>query len=273
MSAVPTNVSTTFVSSGTNVEVGAGYGGDSGTGFHSNQPVRAERWDDTENTHFKDRLDSAEGDLRADGNVASYPKYPESPYVRYVQRPLSSGVLSADIKTYKPEDRSKMGVPLNPFWIRNDMWSMENEADIFMDAGPNWVVPRLGAHTTQSAQIKREAYIENEEQPQTSNAPATLHKGNMPPPVAAAAGTVTTAVSTANTSDMVMKDANPAKVGMDEEGTAPKESDIDAKRKRDPEPQNGPENDDRQQALSSTTAEMPTKKSKTKGRQSKKTSS
>lgn len=132
MSAVPTNVSTSFVSAGSNVEVGAGYGGDSGTGFHSNQPIRAERWDDTENTHFKDRLDSAEGDLRADGNVASYPKYPESPYVRYVQRPLSSGVLSPDVKAYKPEDRSKMGVPLNPFWIRNDLWSMENEADIFM---------------------------------------------------------------------------------------------------------------------------------------------
>ena len=273
MSAVPTNVSTSFVSAGSNVEVGAGYGGDSGTGFHSNQPVRAERWDDTENTHFKDRLDTAEGDLRPDGNVASYPKYPESPYVRYVQRPLSSGVLSPDVKAYKPEDRSKMGVPLNPFWIRNDLWSMENEADIFMDAGPNWVVPRLDAHTAQSAQIKREAYIENEEQPQTSNAPATLHKGNMPPPVAAAAGNVTTAVSSnSNTSDMNMKDANPAKVGMEEDGKAPNDTDIDAKRKREPEPQNGAENDDRQQAVSSTTAEAPSKKKK--GRQSsKKTSS
>ncbi len=70
-----------------------------------------------------------------------------------------------------------------------------------------------------------------------------------------------------------MKDANPAKVGMDEDVKAPNDTDIDAKRKREPdEPQNGPENDDRQQAVSSTTAEAPSKRKR--GRQSsKKTSS
>lgn len=93
MTAVPSGISSAFLSSGATVQPGVGIGGDNGVGFHSNQPVRIERHDDTENVHNRDKLKQSDGDIIADGQIANYPKYPQSPYVRYVSRPLSHGKL------------------------------------------------------------------------------------------------------------------------------------------------------------------------------------
>ena len=271
MSAVPNNVNTNSLASGSSVQPGVGLGGDNGVGFHSAQPVRLERHDDTENVHNRDKLKQSDGDLIADGQVANYPKYPQSPYVRYVSRPLSHGNLSTGIQTHTPEDRSKMGQPLNPFWIRNDLWSMENEADIFMDAGPNWVAPRMAAHTRQSAQTDRDTYLDNEQQIQHSNESAPMGRESVPAPVARIAGQVSSAVSTGVTAgDLKMEDANPAKVRKENEGSEPKETDIDAKRKRSDEASKGEEGTDKVTAPSSSTATAPPPAKK--GKKGKKTS-
>lgn len=273
MAAVPSSISTAFVSSGSTIAQPAGFGGDNGVGFHSSQPVRIERHDDTENVHNRDKLKQSDGDLVADGQVANYPKYHESPYVRYVSRPLSSGNLSTGVQTYTPEDRSKMGQPLNPFWIRNDLWSMENEADIFMDAGPNWVAPRLAAHTKQSAQMERDTYLDNEQQPQHSSQPAPITIEAAPTPVAPIAGQVTSAVgvSASDTSGTLdMKDANPAKTNKEDDGSAPIEQDIDAKRKRGDEASKGEEGSDKVTPPSSSTASGPPKKKSRGGGKAKK---
>lgn len=258
MTAVPSGISSAFLSSGSSVQPGIGFGGDDGVGFHSAQPVRIERHDDTENVHNRDKLKQSDGDIIADGQVANYPKYPQSPYVRYVSRPLSHGNLSTGVQTYTPEDRSKMGQPLNPFWIRNDLWSMENEADIFMDAGPNWVAPRLAAHTKQGPQIDRDTYLDNEQQIQHSKETGPMGRESGSPPMAPIAGQVTSAVaSSSTTSDLKMEDANPAKVRKEDEGSAPKEPDIDAKRKRSDEASKGEDGTDKVTAPSSSTATAP----------------
>lgn len=263
MTAVPSGISSAFLSSGSSVQSGIGFGGDNGVGFHSSQPVRLERHDDTENVHNRDKLKQSDGDIVADGQVANYPKYPQSPYVRYVSRPLSNGALSTGIQTYTPEDRSKMGQPLNPFWIRNDLWSMENEADIFMDAGPNWVAPRMAAHTKQGAQTDRDTYLDNEQQIQHSTQAAPMGPmgggESAAAPMAPIAGQVTSAVASgaATTADLKMEDANPAKVRKEDEGSAPKETDIDAKRKRSDEASKGEEGNDKVTAASSSTATAP----------------
>lgn len=271
MTAVPSGISSAFLSSGSTVQPGIGIGGDNGVGFHSNQPVRIERHDDTENVQNRDKLKQSDGDIIADGQIANYPKYPQSPYVRYVSRPLSGGNLSTGIQTYTPEDRSKMGQPLNPFWIRNDLWSMENEADIFMDAGPNWVAPRMAAHTKQSAQIDRDTYIDNEQQPQHSAQAGPMGRESAAAPMVPIAGQVTSAVaaSSSTTGDLKMEDANPAKVRKEDEGSAAKETDIDAKRKRSDEASKGEEGTDKVTPPSSSTATPPPSK---KGKKGKKTS-
>lgn len=270
MSAFPNNINTANLSSGSSVQPGIGFGGDNGVGFHSTQPVRLERHDDTENVHNRDKLKQSDGDLVADGQLANYPKYPQSPYVRYVSRPLSHGNLSTGIQTHTPEDRSKMGQPLNPFWIRNDLWSMENEADIFMDVGPNWVAPRLAAHTKQSAQIDRETYLDNEEQIQHSSetAPMGRESESAAAPVAPIAGQVTSAVSAGamTAGDLKMEDANPAKVRKEDAGSEPKETDIDAKRKRSDEASKGEDGTDKVTAASSSTATAPPTKKGRKGK-------
>lgn len=263
MAAIPSNISAAFVSSGSTIAPPAGFGGDNGVGFHSSQPVRIERHDDTENLHNRDKLKQNDGDIIADGQVANYPKYPESPYVRYVSRPLSSGNLSTGIQTYTPEDRSKMGQPLNPFWIRNDLWSMENEADIFMDVGPNWVAPRLAAHTKQGSQVERNTYLDNEQQPQHSTESAPIGKENAPAPVVPIAGQVTSAVgvkASDTSATLNMEDANPAKVRKEDDGSEPIEQDIDVKRKRSDEPSKGEEGSDKVTPASSSTASAPPKK-------------
>ena len=267
MAAVPDSASTAFLSSGgSNIQAGIGFGGDNGVGFHSTQPVNLERHDDTENVHNRDKLKQSDGDIVADGQVANYPKWSQSPYVRYVSRPLSNGTLSTGLQTYTPEDRSKMGQPLNPFWIRNDLWSMDNEADIFMDASPNWVAPRMGGHTSQGAQIDRETYLDNEQQIQHSTESSSMGRETAAAPVAPIAGQVTsaTAGATVNASDMSMENANPAKVNKDSEGKGPQEGDIDAKRKRSDEPSKGEDGDDKATPVSSSTASMTKKTKKSK---------
>lgn len=261
MAAVPNSTNTGFISSGSALTPGIGTGGDNGVGFHSSQPIRIERHDDTENVHNNDKLKQGDGDIIADGQVANYPKYPESPYVRYVSRPLSNGNLSTGIQTYTPEDRSTMGQPLNPFWIRNDLWSMANEADIFMDASPNWVARRLEAHTKQTGQKSRETYLDNEQQPQHSTESAPISKDISAAPMAPIAGQVTSSLSqTSNKDTLKMEDANPAKVRKDDVGSEPKEEDIDAKRKRSDETSKGEEGVDKATPLSSSTVAPPPKK-------------
>lgn len=233
MTSVPGNIN----SVGGNfraIAPGAGYGGDNGEGFHSTQPISLERNDDTENLHNRDRLQ--EGDGLSGDAIATFPKYLESPFTRYVSRPLSSGTLSDSVRNFVPEDRSKMGTPLNPFWIRNDLWSVANEADIFLDASPNWVAPRLNVSGTQTKQgFKRETYIDNEAQPQKSSAPAPIAPEYTEPPKESAAGNVTgTAEAAPVDTNKEMKDANPAKVKTQEEAP-PKEGEMNQKTEETPQ--------------------------------------
>lgn len=233
MTSVPGNIN----SVGGNfraIAPGAGYGGDNGEGFHSTQPISLERNDDTENLHNRDRLQ--EGDGLSGDAIATFPKYLESPFTRYVSRPLSSGTLSDSVRNFAPEDRSKMGTPLNPFWIRNDLWSVANEADIFLDASPNWVAPRLNVNGSQTKQgFKRETYIDNQEQPQKSSAPAPIAPEFTEPPKEPAAGTVTGTTEAAPVdTNKEMKDANPAKVKTTEEAP-PKEGEMNQKTEETPQ--------------------------------------
>jgi hypothetical protein len=203
-------------------------GADQGVGFHSEQPINIERYDNTEQTHFKNKLDQSEGDIKAEP-VQVYPKYQESPFTRYVRRPLSDGVLSKSVTSFALEDRSTMGVPLNPFWIRNDTWSMMNEGtDIFQDAGPNFVAPRAAVQSSVPAGGNdRPAYIENQEQPQVPQAdsiPSTLVKTVSAPPMVSAAGSVTGAVVASEKSQMEIPQSNPAIPG--QQGTEGKEGEL-----------------------------------------------
>lgn len=233
MTSVPGNIN----SVGGNfrgIAPGIGAGGDNGQGFHSTQPISLERNDDTENLHNRDKLQEG-GDLQGDA-IATFPKYLESPFTRYVSRPLSSGVLSDSVRNFAPEDRSKMGIPLNPFWIRNDLWSVANEADIFLDASPNWVAPRININGTQTKQsFKRETYLDNQEQPQKSSEAPPMAPEYTEPPKEAAAGSVTgTAEAAPVDLNKEMKDANPAKVKTQEEAP-PKEGEMNQKTEETPQ--------------------------------------
>lgn len=208
MASVPSSINPVSAAAST---IQASGGADAGVGFHSQQPVSIPRHDPTEQTQFKNRLEEEQQDIRAEP-VSVYPKYPESPFVRYVSRPLSYGSLSKSIQSYTPEDRSQMGVPLNPFWIRNDLWSMKYEADLFSDSGPNWVPPQVNASTTQSMPgYDRPAYLENEQQPQYSNQSAPLTTAVSAAPGVPAAGNVTSTVVASQQGDMPIDQSNPAK--------------------------------------------------------------
>lgn len=203
---------------------GYGFGGDNGVGFHSTGPVRLENPDETE---FKRDARETEPTLPTEV-VLPHPKYAESPFTRYVTRPLSNGTLSADLKNFAPEDRSRMGVPLNPFWIRNDLWSIQNEANIFMDAGPNWVHRRLKVSGGQDAQQKRDAYLDNEEQPQYGKG-STLSADLAPAPSAPAAGNVTgTEAAEAASQTLALDGSNPAQIKNDQADELPKSLDVSA---------------------------------------------
>jgi hypothetical protein len=197
-------------------------GADPGVGFHSEQPISIERHDPTENTHFKNRLEEQQGDIRAEA-VATYPKYPESPFVRYVSRPLSQGALSKSVQTFAPEDRSHMGVPLNPFWIRNDLWSMKYEADIFADSGPNWVAPQVSGSVAQNLPgYDRTAYLDNQEQPQHSSQSAPIKSSEPVAPSQPAAGSVTSTTVASQQGEMPIQESNPAVTNEQNPPTSPR---------------------------------------------------
>lgn len=203
---------------------GYGYGGDNGVGFHSTGPVRLENPDETE---FKRDAYENEPTLPTEV-VLPHPKYPESPFTRYVTRPLSNGTLSSDLRNFAPENRSKTGVPLNPFWIRNDLWSIQNEASIFMDTGPNWVHRRLKVAGEQDGQQKRDAYLDNEEQPQYGKG-STLSANLAPAPSEPAAGRVT-GTEAAETAEQTLglEQSNPAKLKDEQSDALPKSLDVAA---------------------------------------------
>lgn len=218
MASVPNSINPVSATASSIQPVG---GADTGVGFHSEQPVRIDRHDPTEQTQFKNRLEEEQRDIQAEP-VATYPKYLESPFVRYVSRPLSSGNLSNSVQSYKPEDRSHMGTPLNPFWIRNDVWSMNYEADIFADSGPNWVPPQIQAHASRNLPgYDRSTYLDNQEQPQHSTETSPLTKSTSAAPAAPAAGTVTSAVVASNQTQMDIPKSNP--VLPNKEGKPPSE--------------------------------------------------
>jgi hypothetical protein len=218
MASVPNSINSVSAAASGIQPVG---GADTGVGFHSEQPVRIDRYDPTEQTQFKNRLEEEQRDIQPEP-VATYPKYLESPFVRYVSRPLSSGNLSHGVQSYKPEDRSHMGTPLNPFWIRNDMWSIHHEADIFVDSGPNWVPPQVQAHTSRNLPgYDRSTYLDNQEQPQHSAEASPLTSSTSAAPAAPAAGSVTSAVVASNQTQMDIPKSNP--VLPNKEGTPPSE--------------------------------------------------
>ena len=235
---------------------GPGFGGDNGEGFHSRQPISLQRNDDTEQLHNRDKLQDG-ADLQADP-IATFPKYEESPFTRYVSRPLSTGVLSADVVNFAPENRSKMGTPLNPFWIRNDLWSIANEADIFMDASPNWVQRRINVNGAQDKQgFKRETYLDNQEQPQHSTQAAPMAPDVEAPPKMEGAGNVTGTEAATTEGDMEIKDANPAKVKTEEEA-APKQKELPKKTEETPQTESSEKTPD------SESKEPPKKRSRKK---------
>lgn len=222
---------TAVLSTGQTVSAGAGYGGDNGFGFHSAQPLSGQiRLDDTEQTHNQDKLETGKPPLPGDATIANYPKVFESPFTRYVTRALSNGTLSNDLVHFKPEDRSKTGVPLNPFWIRNDLWSMVHEANLFADAGPNWVAPQVAtAHSSQDARVSRDVYMDNLEQPQFGQG-ASLKEETDAAPLESAAGTVSASSAAVESATQKQNepDINPAAPG--EAGSSPdtKEGKVDA---------------------------------------------
>jgi hypothetical protein len=174
-----------------------GFGGDPGEGFHSRGPVNVQDNDWTEKLHFQDKK-------KGDGAeslpfVPKYPTWHESPFVRYVPNVLSSGNLPPAPVEYKPEDRSTMGVPLNPFWIRNDRWSMKYEAEPFKQVGPDFVAPVVGVKGAQSKRSwKRKTYIDNLEQ--------------KAPEKEVIAGTVTSSAKQVTMGEMNPEKSNPAEV-------------------------------------------------------------
>jgi hypothetical protein len=206
----------TFGQTTSAVQPGFGFGGDPGEGFHSRQPVNVGENDWTEKTQYKDRREKEQADTTP--FIPQYPRWHESPFNRYVPNVLSTGNLPPAVIEFQPEDRSKMGIPLNPFWIRNDRWSMKNEAEIFVDVDQNFVAPRFGVAGPQKRQgFARHTYLDNKEQPQYSQAKAPIKNEQMEPPVEAGAGSVTSAGAKAiREGEMQMENANPAQTHNEE---------------------------------------------------------
>jgi hypothetical protein len=230
LNITPSNI-TPVVPGGSSIQAGVGFGGDNGLGFHSKQPVSTENQYAEATEHPKNSFESSESDSISTEPVQTFPKYLESPFTRYVTRPLSGGEFNF---SYVPEDRSTMGRPLNPFWIRNDTWSMEHEADIFMEADSNFVAPRVDGITKQAPQEDRKAYIENEIQPQLSTQSPDITKSIPKAPLEAAAGSVTGTVAVDSVEPTPAENpTNPAS-----EESSPSNQDIapaEGKRNADPE--------------------------------------
>lgn len=200
----------------TGIANGIGHGGDVGTGFHSRQPPSGHAVDTntqhTENAETKTRLDESSEASNVSPFLPTFQKWSESPFTRYVARNASSGMLPGGIPSFKPVDRSKMGIPLNPFHIRNDTWSMRHEASIFTDPTTYFVAPRVMSKGAQSKQnLHREVYLDNETQPQSGSGPSHLGEGSDEVPMERGAGGVTGATESAPQGEMNIEASNPAK--------------------------------------------------------------
>jgi len=195
---------------------GIGRGGDIGTGFHSSQPVShlavTTQNQHTENAESKTRLDDSSSSADVSPFLPTYQQWSESPFTRYVSKNASLGTLPGGITTFKPVDRTKTGIPLNPFWIRNDTWGMAHEADIFTDPTTYFVEPRVMSKGAQSPQNHyRSVYLDNEEQPQKGSGKTGLGKGSNVVPLESGAGSVTGVAEGAPMGEMPIDAANPAK--------------------------------------------------------------
>ena len=200
----------------------AGYGGDHGPGFHGSVGSRLPSNDPTEQTLNQQKLEDEE--KMPEVSIPHHQYWHESPFTRYVSRPLSGGDLSSDLLHYKPEDRSQMGIPLNPFWIRNDLYGMEKYCDIFVQADSNFVQKRVAdAQGPEAADgergYARHTYLDDESQPQREGVhliqeslPANLVKDTAIAPKAPAAGKVTGTEAAATMGEMLPGNSNPADV-------------------------------------------------------------
>jgi hypothetical protein len=194
---------------------GSGFGGDNGTGFHSSRPIGLPvdtANQHTENAHTKTRLDENKANSDVSPSIPSFQKWSESPFTTYVSRNTSSGKLPSGIPSFKPVDRSNMGIPLNPFWIRNDTWGMQHEADIFTDTGGYFTAAKVMSSGAQSSQnLHRTIYLDNLEQPQEGSGPTGLGSGSDDVPMESGAGSVTGVAEPAPEGEMAIDSANPAK--------------------------------------------------------------
>ena len=203
-----------------------GLGGDNGVGFHSTQPVRLERHDDTENVHNRDKLKQSDGDITADGQVANYPKWPQSPYVRYVSRPLSDGSLSTGLQSYTPKIVARWVDRSIPFGFGTicGQWKMKLIYS-WMLVPTGW--RRVWQHIQSRAHkriVKRTSIMNS-----SHSIPTKTSDGgrNCCGPLAPIAGQVTSAVATGvNAGDLKMEDANPAKVRKEDEGVPRKKQTL-----------------------------------------------
>lgn len=181
-----------------NIPVPTGLGGDRGVGFHGSSSVESaiQGSNLTEQKQFKSKHEEA--NVQPSEAIATHQTFLESPFTRYVRRPLSDGGEPKHVYKHKPEDRSKMGVPLNPFWIRNDNYSIEKEANIFLQPS-DFIAPIINNLGDQSPQTstKRETYLDNEIQPQRGGDTDKIKEETLLPPKTEAAGKVSSHVEEA----------------------------------------------------------------------------
>lgn len=211
------------------IPVPAGLGGDAGVGFHSGGSFSGDATL-TEQKQFKAK--HTEANAQPSEAVATHQKFLESPFTRYVRRPLSDGGEPKHVFKHKPEDRSTMGVPLNPFWIRNDHYSMDKEANIFLQPD-DFVAPVVTHKGAQSVQVstKREALLDNEEQPQRGGDTHKIAEDNKLAPKDTICGSAATKIEEAGKQQI--PDSNPEEVAENNPaaGPTPDEKEEPSKKK------------------------------------------
>lgn len=252
--AVPAGINNNVAPAPTGVAPGINFGGTGGVGFHDTQPVRLDLNEATVQWH-RDDADGALGDPTT-VSVPDYPTWPESPFVTYCPRPTSNGRLPPILEQFVPEDRSKMGTPLNPFWIRNGVVWDEHEADIFLQPD-DFLAPRFELdHLPQAPQsFARDAYLKNEEQPQYSSGSGDsgLAPRNIKVPMASACGGVSAPQDNAPEEMMGIGESNPAMTEPPEGSERPGDEDQE-------QPKGPPEQDISKDSTQETPGEPPKRK-------------